>query len=205
MTGSASRPVVRKALLPLLATLLVGAVNVPPVWSAASRWHHERLVNSVAYKKTHGSWQVVVLPRGVRVNAIHAALLPTGKILLIAGSGNNRKLFKAGTFKTLVFDPAHGTTTPVPTPTDLFCSGHTFLPDGKLLVAGGTLRYEVLKPDVTRAGGRITVKNESPDHPRTFGKGTVFLGADGRRYVADDAFTVPAATKTSVSGCPSRW
>lgn len=196
MIGITSKPIVRKALLPLLATSIVGAVNVPPVWSAVSRWKHERLVNSMPYKMAHGFWQTITLPKDVRVNAIHAALLPTGKILLIAGSGNDRTQFKAGTFKTLVFDPAGGTTKLVPTPTDLFCSGHTFLPDGKLLVAGGTLRYEVLQPDVTHAGGTMTVKNESPDSARTFPKGTVFVGPNGLRYTAGDEFTVPAATKT---------
>ncbi|WP_433305043.1 galactose oxidase-like domain-containing protein [Actinoplanes sp. CA-030573] len=192
----ASKPFVRKVLLPLAATSLVGAVNAPPLWSAAVRWRHERLINSRSYQATHGFWQTVALPRDVRVNAIHAALLPTGKILLIAGSGNDRTQFQAGTFKTLVFDPAGGSTRLVPTPTDLFCSGHTFLPDGKLLVAGGTLRYEVLERDVTHAGGTMTVKNESPDGPRSFPKGTVFVAANGLRYVTDDAVTVPAATKT---------
>ncbi|WIM93064.1 galactose oxidase early set domain-containing protein [Actinoplanes oblitus] len=166
------------------------------MFSAVGRWRHEQLINSMPYKKSHGFWQTVELPKGVRVNAIHAALLPSGRILLIAGSGNKLEQFQAGTFKTLVFDPASGAAHLVPTPTDLFCSGHTFLPDGKLLVAGGTLRYEVLKPDVKRAGGTMTVKNESPDGPRSFPKGTVFVAANGLRYVAGDAFTVPAATKT---------
>jgi GlxA beta barrel domain/Galactose oxidase-like, Early set domain len=196
LTGIASRPIIRKVLLPLVATSLVGTVNAPPLLSAVTRWKHERLINSAPYKAAHGFWQTIVLPKNVRVNAIHAALLPTGKILLIAGSGNDRKQFKAGTFKTLVFDPASGATKLVPTPTDLFCGGHTFLPDGKLLVAGGTLRYEVLERDVTHAGGTMTVKNESPDRARTFPKGTVFVGANGLRYIADDVFVVPAAKKT---------
>ncbi|WP_229830224.1 galactose oxidase early set domain-containing protein [Actinoplanes ianthinogenes] len=182
--------------MPLLALTAVGLVNVPPVWSAVSRWRHERLVNSMPYKTTHGFWQTIELPKEVRLNAIHAALLPSGRILLIAGSGNKIDQFKAGTFKTVVFDPATGAATLVPTPTDLFCSGHTFLPDGKLLVAGGTLRYEVLEPEVTHAGGSMTVKNESPDGPRSFPKGTVFVAANGLRYTAGDAFTVPSATKT---------
>jgi hypothetical protein len=187
---------VRKAVLALAAVSLVGAVNVPPVWSAVSRWQHSRLINSAAYKSAHGFWQVVKLPEGSRVNAIHTALLPSGKLLLIAGSGNDRTQFQAGTFKTLVFDPVSGVTKLVPTPTDLFCSGHTFLPDGKLLVAGGTLRYEVLQPDVTHAGGTMMVRNESPDAARSFAKGTVFVAANGLRYTAGDAFTVPAASKT---------
>ena len=36
-----------------------------------------------------------------------------------------------------VWDPATGTFTPVPSPSLLFCAGHTFLGDGRLLVAGG--------------------------------------------------------------------
>jgi len=36
-----------------------------------------------------------------------------------------------------VWDPATGTFTPVPSPSLLFCAGHTFLADGRLLVAGG--------------------------------------------------------------------
>jgi hypothetical protein len=180
----------------LLASSFLSAVNMPVLASAVTQWRHQRLINSRPYKAAHGFWQTVVLPHDVRVNAIHAALLPSGKILLIAGSGNDRQQFKAGTFKTLVFDPTSGATKLVPTPTDLFCSGHTFLPDGKLLVAGGTLRYEVLQPDVRHAGGTMKVKNESPDRARSFPKGTVFVAGNGLRYTAGDAFTVPAATKT---------
>ncbi|AEV84145.1 galactose oxidase [Actinoplanes sp. SE50] len=196
MSGFLARTVVRKVVWPVAAAAVVGAVNVPPVWSAVSRWQHEKLINSAAYKSSHGFWQVVKLPAGSRVNAIHSAMLPSGKLLLIAGSGNDRTQFKAGTFKTLVFDPVSGNTKLVPTPTDLFCAGHAFLPNGKLLVAGGTLRYEVLQPDVTHAGGTMTVKNESPDGARSFPKGTVFVAANGLRYTSGDAFTVPAATKT---------
>ena len=36
-----------------------------------------------------------------------------------------------------VWEPATGTFTPVPSPSLLFCAGHTFLADGRLLVAGG--------------------------------------------------------------------
>jgi hypothetical protein len=185
----------RKVVLPVMAATVLGGANVPPLWSAATSWQHERTINSAGYKAAHGFWQVVELPKSQRVNAIHAALLPSGKLLLIAGSGNDRTQFDAGTFKTLVFDPVSGATTFVPTPTDLFCAGHAFLADGKLLVAGGTLRYEVLKQDVKRAGGTMTVKNESPASARSFPKGTVFATTDGKRYVADDSFVVPAATK----------
>ncbi|WP_432979233.1 galactose oxidase-like domain-containing protein [Dactylosporangium sp. CA-233914] len=187
----------RKIVLPLVAAGVLGVANVPPLYSATVDWLHDRKINSPEYKSANGYWQVVELPKSQRVNAIHAALLPSGRILLIAGSGNNREQFEAGTFKTLVFDPVSGHTTLVPTPTDLFCAGHAFLPDGNLLVAGGTLRYEVLEQDVKRAGGTVTVKNESPDETRTFKKGTVLVGADGHKYTLGDDVTVPAATKVT--------
>ncbi|MER7008484.1 galactose oxidase early set domain-containing protein [Dactylosporangium sp. NPDC000555] len=185
----------RKIVLPAVAGVVLGAANVPILYSATVDWLHEHEINSSDYKYANGYWQVVELPKGQRVNAIHAALLPSGRILLIAGSGNDREQFQAGTFKTLIFDPVNGRTTLVPTPTDLFCAGHAYLPDGKLLVAGGTLRYEMLKTDVKRAGGTVTVKNESPDAPHTFPKGTVLVGKNGRKYLLGDEVTVPAATK----------
>ncbi|MEV4757693.1 galactose oxidase-like domain-containing protein [Micromonospora sp. NPDC049559] len=187
----------KRFLLKALAAAVVIGANTPPIYSFASDYAHDREINSAEYKARYGFWQVVELPPAVRVNAIHAALLDTGKLLIIAGSGNDQAQFDAGTFKTLVYDPNTGRTKLVPTPTDLFCAGHAFLPDGKLLVAGGTLRYEVLKADVKYAGGTMVVKNESPDGAaRTFPKGTEFVAPNGKRYRAAAEFTVPPATKT---------
>lgn len=86
-----------------------------------------------------GSWQVLPYPSSVR--AVHAVLLKNGKLLLISGSGNSKTNFTAGTFTTSVYDPVAGTFTAVPTPVDMFCSGHVQLPDGRVLVMGGTLQY----------------------------------------------------------------
>jgi hypothetical protein len=180
----------------LVATGVLGFANFPPAFDAVTGWLHERKINSADYKRAHGHWQIVELPQRQRINAIHAAVLPTGRLLLIAGSGNKRDQFEAGTFRTVVFDPQSGTTTAVPTPTDLFCAGHAFLPDGKLLVAGGTLRYEVLQPDVTRAGGTMVVRNESPDRAASLRKGTTFIAPDGRRYLTNDDIVVEPARKT---------
>jgi hypothetical protein len=88
---------------------------------------------------TDGSWSVTAKPADVR--AVHVALLRNGKVLLIAGSGNNKDRFAAGSFKTSVWDPATGNLTPVPTPWDAFCAGHAFMADGRLLVVGGTTAY----------------------------------------------------------------
>lgn len=152
-----------------------------------------------AYKSAKGRWQTLTLPVGFRVNAIHGALLPTGKVLLVAGSGNDAKQFAKGTFKTLIWDPAKGTGrsafTLVTTPTDVFCGGHTVLSDGDLLVAGGTQAYEKLAGSITNAGGAMVVKSEAPgDVPFTLQKGTLIRGPGGRLYRSRAAVTVNPAT-----------
>ncbi len=62
---------------------------------------------------------------------IHIHLLPTGKVMLWGGdtiSGDNAHLW----------DPETAATTPLSQAGyDIFCSGHSFLADGRLLVAGG--------------------------------------------------------------------
>jgi hypothetical protein len=194
----------KRFVLKVVAAAVLIAANAPPAYSFASDYAHDREINSAEYKAQYGFWQVIDLPKDVRVNAVHAALLDTGKLLIIAGSGNDQTQFDAGTFKTLVYDPGTGRTKLVPTPTDLFCAGHAFLPDGKLLVAGGTLRYEVLKPDVKYAGGTMVVKNESPDGaPRTFPKGTEFVAPNGKKYRAAAEFTVAPATKVVAGTGPA--
>ena len=62
--------------------------------------------------------------------ATHAQVLPTGKVLWWPpfGDGDNPTLW----------DPATNTNTAAPrVGANIFCSGHAFLPDGQLLVAGG--------------------------------------------------------------------
>ncbi|WP_308258980.1 galactose oxidase-like domain-containing protein [Pseudonocardia sp. H11422] len=183
------------ALVGLPAVLL--AVNVPPAVAWVQEFRHDQLINSQEYKAVHGKWDVIELPTDQRVNAIHAAMLPTGKVLLIAGSGNDQKTFDAGTFETLIYDPATGQGRKILTPDDLFCSGHAFLADGNLLVAGGTQRYEILENAVTRAAGAMRVRNEFPDAGRDFPEGTEFVSPEGRKYRATSAFTLPPATKVT--------
>ncbi|GIF38373.1 galactose oxidase early set domain-containing protein [Actinoplanes xinjiangensis] len=198
------RPTLARRLLTMAVTLplmaAVAVVNKPIVVFAAERFH-EFSINRPSYKEQYGHWSLLDVPAKFRINAVHAALLRTGKILIVAGSGNNRDAFEAGTFRTILWDPRTDAFKDVPTPTDLFCGGHTFLPNGNLLVAGGTKSYEVLEADIKSAAGVMKIKNESPDRgPRTFPKGTRLLGANGRAYLTRAEVTVPAAAKMSHGG-----
>ncbi|GHF58950.1 hypothetical protein GCM10010218_45420 [Streptomyces mashuensis] len=186
----------RRRVIGTGAALALIATNGPAATGFARRAWHDYTVEQPAYKARYGHWDVVEAPARFRVNAIHAALLRTGKVLLIAGSGNDEKQFRAGTFRSVLWDPVRNTFKNVPTPRDMFCAGHAQLPDGRLLVAGGTARYEKLTGDVRRAGGAMLVKNENPDAPRTLPAGTVFTGSTGKRYRAQFPVLLPRATKT---------
>lgn len=106
---------------------------------------------------------------------VHAALLRTGKVLFIAGSATDLRVFEQTcpnpnitsinscpkdpndtticppwglTDSCTVWDPNQGTFSrpAVPLdntgkPIDIFCVGHSFLPDGRLLAGGGTSGY----------------------------------------------------------------
>ena len=87
-----------------------------------------------------GRWTSCQLPEAF--NPIHASVLPDGSVLLMAGSGNDPAEFAAGRFQSYIFFPSTCATYKLPTPGDLFCSGHTMLPTGNILVAGGTKRYD---------------------------------------------------------------
>lgn len=78
---------------------------------------------AVAGSGTAGSWSA---PFAWPIVAVHMHLLRTGKVLAFGKFGD-----------PYVYDPANGSFKAVPAGANLFCSGHAFLPDGRLLVAGG--------------------------------------------------------------------
>ncbi|MFF2042279.1 galactose oxidase-like domain-containing protein [Kitasatospora sp. NPDC058170] len=186
----------RRFALGSTVALTVAGMNAPAVLGFAGEQYHQYAINRPDYKAEYGHWQTVTLPAEFRINAVHATLLRTGKVLIIAGSGNDQKNFDAGTFKSLLWDPAANTYKLVPTPADMFCGGHSSLPDGRVLVAGGTLRYEALDGSVKKAAGTMRVRNENPEAARTFPRGTVFTAPNGRAYASTAEVTVPAAVKT---------
>lgn len=190
-----SRRTRRMAISTAVVLALAGA-NGPWLYRFGTEHYHDYKINQAGYKADNGHWDFLDVPSEFRINTIHAALLHTGKVLLVAGSGNNQKNFDAKSFRSVLWDPKTNVFKNIPTPKDMFCAGHTQLPDGKLLIAGGTRRYEKLKGDVTKAGGLMIVHNEDPDKPVTLPAGTRFTGkGNGKTFVTKDPVLVEKATK----------
>ncbi|MFI5958340.1 galactose oxidase-like domain-containing protein [Cryptosporangium sp. NPDC051539] len=191
----------RRVLASFMSVVVLGAIGVVnrPLVAAAMDQVYEFQASRPGFQAQNGRWDFLKVPSAYRINAIHAALLPTGKVLLIAGSGNRDKVFAKGQFKTMLWDPATGHFKMIPTPVDMFCGGHSFLPDGKLVVAGGTQRYEVLPANVKRASGTMTVINENPNRRYVLGKGTVFTSkTTGLKYHSTQTAILKPGTKTVV-------
>ncbi|GGK47913.1 kelch motif-containing protein [Streptomyces flaveus] len=187
----------RRIAIGAAVVVALAGMNGPALYRFGSAQYHDYKINRPEYKAANGKWEIVDFPEKYRLNTIHAALLRTGKVLLIAGSGNNQDNFDAKKFDTRIWDPVKGTIKDIPTPKDLFCTGHTQLANGNLLIAGGTKRYEKLKGDVTKAGGLMIVHNENPDKPITIPAGTKFKGKEnGKTFVSKDPVVVERAKKT---------
>jgi len=87
--------------------------------------------------QVHGQWKTS--PTLMPINPVHVALLNTGKVLVIAGSGNvpGNKDYEA-----LVLDPkTQLVEKPLKLTWDMFCSGMVILPNGSPLILGGTKSY----------------------------------------------------------------
>ena len=124
-----------------------------------------------------GSWDPpFVTASNYKGYAVHAAMLPTGKVLMWGMQGG---VLGSDTYAWL-WDPAEGYGRDAfrdVTPTDasganipIFCSGMSFLPDGRLLVVGGTLASgSESETDAytgwagTRRGGRVRSRHGNLD------------------------------------------
>src|SRR5206468_2315166 len=74
------------------------------------------------------------------INPIHVGLMRTGRILVVSGSSNDPTVT---TNTAAVYDPNTGVINVQTVPWDLFCNGLSWMPDGRALIAGGTLQYPV--------------------------------------------------------------
>jgi hypothetical protein len=171
--------------------------------------------------RSGGEWEVVgTLPAGF--NNVHLASTPSGRsLILIAGSGNNRSRFAAGTFESYWYQLSTGAFSRIPTPTDLFCSGHAYVRNS-LLVMGGTAAYDTPEHDfigarhaylldpVTR---RYTAVQDMADgrwYPAAVrtGAGSVVVtsgfGSDGLQNRTTEVYEPGTRTWTMMSG-ETRW
>ena len=138
---------------------------------------------------TKGMWEL--LPCPAPLLAIHGAVLHTGKVLLFAGSGND-ELYTTG-LRSAVWDYENGEFVSPFTPVDFFCAGQAFLPDGRLLVAGGTKEYDInghgfigletsyLFDPLSESWTRLAPMAEGRWYPTlvTLGDGRVFIVSGG--------------------------
>jgi hypothetical protein len=83
------------------------------------------------------------------INPIHAALLNTGKVLFFTGSGNDPTNFDNSPQGAALWDVNNNIITRPEIPLDsagnvidVFCAAQSFRPNGRLVVAGGTLQYD---------------------------------------------------------------
>jgi hypothetical protein len=91
----------------------------------------------IAQAGSQGQWRT--LGNQVPINPVHVALLRSGQVLIVAGSGN---VAAETNFQAAVWDPASETFLTQPLGWDMFCNGMVTLHDGRVLVNGGNLRYD---------------------------------------------------------------
>src|SRR5438876_2053903 len=113
---------------------------------------------SMAQPNLQGQWNTssYTMP----INPVHVALLHTGKVLVVSGSGN-----VAGNtnYQAAIWDPSANTIATQPVVWDMFCNGMVVLPDGRPFIMGGTLQYDPFhgQPKTSTSGLRI-VGNSAP-------------------------------------------
>jgi hypothetical protein len=105
---------------------------------------------SAAQVNVTGQWSKAAY--SLPANPVHATLMHNGKILMVAGSGNcppsqsgcpsGPPYSSANGSGALVLDPSTGTITQFSVSWDMFCNSMVALPDGRVLINGGTVQYD---------------------------------------------------------------
>jgi hypothetical protein len=107
-----------------------------------------RATTSTYTPHPNGLWST--LSQTMPVNPIHAALLHTGKILIVSGSGNcppqqagcpQGPQYPQGAG---LLDLSNNNFSTMPTTWDMFCNGMSIMQDGRVLINGGTKGYGAL-------------------------------------------------------------
>lgn len=107
--------------------------------------------SAMAQVNVQGKWGT--LSNTMPINPVHVALLNTGKVLVVAGSGNcppsqsgcpsGPPYGPSNGSGALLVDPVSGQTiTQFSVSWDMFCNGMALLQDGTALIDGGTIQYD---------------------------------------------------------------
>ena len=147
-----------------------------------------------------GRWET--RPELMPINPVHAVQLRTGKVLVIAGSGNN---IKETVYRAAIWDPVAGTIAVQVIPWDVFCNGMSALRDGRMFITGGTThyspyygaRYTVLFDPIAGTFSRVQDMKHGRWYPTNIalpdGRTATFSGqndTDGAINPTDEIYTV---------------
>lgn len=122
------------------------------------------------------------------VEAVHAALMPTSRVLLFAW--NDHDPYNPNKGESILWDPVTDKVMGFPLRRNLFCCGHCLLPDGRLLAAGG---FNGAEADLHTFGRLLTVP----------GIGWTRHDDMGKKRWYPTCTTLPDGTALIVSGAPS--
>jgi hypothetical protein len=161
--------------------------------------------------ETSGQWSS---PISLPIVAIHMHLLPNGKIFLFQDDNNpdypahGTRL--AGFTLGYVWDVGTGALTEIDNPTaNDFCSGHAFLPDGRLLIAGGhagqdghgiqdTFIFDSTNNSWTPQTGKFMVQGRWYPSAVTLSNGEVLVVSGGTGSAANN--NIPEVWQTNGGG-----
>jgi len=141
-----------------------------------------------------GQW--TTLPYLMPINPVHLALLRNGKVLAVAGSGN---VATETSFRAALWDPQAGSITTQSLAWDMFCNAMVTLPDGRVLINGGTLQYDPfhgqLRSAIYDPSSDLFSDVQNMAHGRWYP--TVTVLGDGR-VMTFSGLTETGATNTAV-------
>ena len=178
---SSNREISIWALISLISLSLTGCGGAATSSTTPSQPVHTSTGNPT------GVWST--LSYAMPINPVHAALLHTGKVLIVSGSGNCPPT-QAGCPQgpqypqgAALMDLSANNITSIPTSWDMFCNGMSIMQDGRVLINGGTKGYGAL--EVVGVQGEVPftgLPNTSIFDPGTDSWVDVAPTADGRWY-----------------------
>ena len=126
------------AAAPGAVSAQVSAQEKQPTLSM-SETHAKTKLPAVVEASPHQNGRWDTLPFEMPINPVHVALMHTGKVLIVSGSGNDPDNHD---LQAAVWDPKTATVRTFKIAWDMFCNGMIVLPDGRPFVLGGTLQYD---------------------------------------------------------------